>query len=398
MKPTRPLHLFIAALVVAFALFGNGCSTSTKRTPAATRFAEPLNVVPARILGHHFLVQMNDGKYGPWNFLIDTGSSSTLVSSAFARRHSIDQPATRKAPVRVRSASGRDTLLSTTVIRRIQIGDTAFDYAPALVYDFAELSAHLGVRIDGILGFPIFRETILTLDYPQSRLVLTPADALARPLIPGTALPFATTKPVPLIPIQIGERTILALIDSGSDGPLQINPFGLELSWEKPTRPGATIGTISGDRQQQIGRLALPLQIGPYSLANPIADLTDQLSCLGAEVLQHFTISFDQRRGTVVFHRPSTAAIATPPRRSSGLSFAKTPAYWRVISAIPGSPAADAGLRPGDIVGRVNGEPVEAWNLQRFRELVATAESIEFTLIEGAKERAVTLATFELVP
>ena len=32
-----------------------------------------------------------------------------------------------------------------------------------LIYDCEPLSAHLGVRIDGVLGFPLFRETLLTL-------------------------------------------------------------------------------------------------------------------------------------------------------------------------------------------------------------------------------------------
>src|SRR5581483_8504069 len=108
------------------------------------------------------------------------------------------------------------------------------------------------------------------------------------------------------------------------------------------------------------------LGLGAYSFKNPIVDQTDQLSSIGGDVLRNFAVTFDQSRNQVTFHRDTKEPIVTPPRRSPGLSFSKTPVYWKVAGVVPGSPADAAGIQVGNLVTRINGEPVSAWSLQRW--------------------------------
>lgn len=163
-------------------------------------------------------------------------------------------------------------------------------------------------------------------------------------------------------------------------------------------RPGATVGTLTGDRAQLVGRLADTLTIGSYSLVRPVADLTDELASLGGGILKNFTVTFDQEHNRVTFQRATAAPILPEPRRSAGLSFTKTPAYWRVASVVPGSPAAVAGVSPGDLVTRLNGEPVAKWDIRRYELLVATATAIEFTFLNGPAEVPQRINVFDLVP
>jgi C-terminal processing protease CtpA/Prc len=100
----------------------------------------------------------------------------------------------------------------------------------------------------------------------------------------------------------------------------------------------------------------------------------------------------------VTFYRDSTAPIESPVRRSTGLGFAKTPAYWRVDSVVPASPADIAGVQRGDLIVRINGEPVEQWNLLRFEELARTAARVDFTFLEGRTETVRSIDVFDLVP
>ena len=95
------------------------------------------------------------------------------------------------------------------------------------------------MKIDAILGFPLFRETLLTLDYPRSRVVLQPASTPAP--VPGTAVPLDDTNKTPLIHIHLGDRTFVALLDSGSDSPLSLNPVGLNPRFANGPRTGATV-------------------------------------------------------------------------------------------------------------------------------------------------------------
>ena len=386
----------VALLLIGVMLFSGGCRTPAGPKPGRTKLSARLIDVPARVVGHLLVVETQWDKAGPWRFLIDTGSSTTLVSPEFADRYGTSEAALQVPYVRVRGADGNMTMLPAVTIRRIELKDARFERVQSLIYDCTELSAHLGLKIDGVLGFPLFRDTILTLDYPQSRIIMTTAGEA--PLVPGTRLPFDSGAQIPLIPINLGDRTLLALIDSGSDGTLNLNPIGLDLDFISGPRAGSTIGTLLGDRQQHVGRVETTLRLGHYRLPQPVVDLTDHLSSIGGELLRHFTITFDQVRGTATFHRDATTPIESPGKRSSGISFSKTAAYWRVAGIVPDSPAAETDLQTGDLVVKINGEKVEQWDLERFATLVETARAIEFTTLTGRTERAFHIPTLVLVP
>jgi hypothetical protein len=380
------------------ALFASGCSTLQPPSgpgPDRTHFAAPSTTLPARLVGNHLVVEVPFDREGTARFLIDTGSSVTLVSPDFAGRIGARLP--RSSPqVRVRTASGASTVLPSLTLRRLTLGNTRFERIPALLFDTAELSTHLGLRIDGILGFPLFAEATLTLDYPQQNVTLRPAESPAQ--MPGSSLSFDRENGIPLVPVQWQDRTFFALIDSGSDGPLNLNPTGLNPTFVSGPRPGATVSTLSGERKQEMARLAGEVHIGSHRLVEPIVDLTDQLSSFGGEILRHFTLTFDQRRGTVTFQRESTAPLAMPPVRGVGLGFSRSPAYWRVTSVIPDSPADRAGILPGDLVTRINGQPVENWDLVGYDTLMRTAPWVEYTFLNGREETTGRISVAELVP
>ncbi len=393
----------VRPLAVALTLLLGGCATISapfRRTPphpGRTTFASPLALVPAQTIDHYLIVEARWDRSGPYHFLIDTGSSVTLVTPAFAKRYpSSNAPAEEAPHVRVKSATGEITELPSATIRRLELGDARFDEVPVLLYDCAALSAHLGVRIDGVLGFPLFGETLLTLDYPRNRVVLRPANSTA--LVPGTALPLDDSNKTPLIHVRLGDRNLVALIDSGSDSPLSLNPVGLDPRFVSGPRPGTTVGTLTGDRPQQVGRLADTLTIGDFTLPRPIVDLTDELSAVGGDILQKFSVTFDPTRSRVFFDRDTHAPVLSPSRRSAGVSFTKTPAYWRIAGVVPDSPAATAGVQPGDLVTRINGEPVAKWDLTRYDQLVVTADAIAFTFLNGTAESEKKISVFELVP
>ena len=156
----------------------------------------------------------------------------------------------------MRSANGGEIDLEAVTLRRMLLGAAAFERVPALVFDFSDLSDHLGVPIDGIIGFPVFRDTLLTMDYPAARLVIAPAPAAApRPGPRSSTIAFNNEQNTPLIPIQMGNESFIVLIDSGSDGSLSLNPVGLHPRFANGPRIGTLISSLQGDRRQLTGRL-----------------------------------------------------------------------------------------------------------------------------------------------
>lgn len=392
--------LALALAGAACALFSGCISFHRERPrPGRTTLSSPLIVLQAKKLGTYLVIEAKWDKAGPWHFLIDTGSTVTHVSPEFAQRYGVKSSGLPVAPeIRVKSTTGATLVLAPITVRRIQLGDALFEEVPAVINatSCAQLSAHLGVKIDGILGFPLFRETLLTFDYPRERIVLAPSRS--RSLIPGVEIPFNNNNKSPIISVRLGDRTFIALLDSGSDSALSINPIGLRPLFRYGPREGTIVSTLTGDHPQQIGRLDEPLSFGSYVITKPIADLSDDLSAIGGAILENFTVTFDQEHNRATFHRDSTAAIPPVPRRSAGISFAKTPAYWRVAGVVPDSPADSLAVEPGDLVTRINGEPVERWDFRRYEALVAQADRIAFTFLSGTRESEKSLRVFDLVP
>ncbi len=372
-----------------------GSSHVSPKTTIPARGSPPI-IVPAQIVSGHFIVTLRWNESGPWNFLIDTGSTTTLVSPAFARQNPSRKPARDASPVVVRSISGDTVSLKSVTIGLIELGDVRFKNTPALIYDCDELSAHFGQKIDGVIGFPLFRHVLLTLDYPRARVVIqSPGDGAS---LPGRTVRFNNNRRVPFIPVELGGEPFLALVDSGSDGDLHLNPAGLHPDFVNGPRAGGTVATLTGDQPLEVGRLAQNLTVGGTTFTQPVAELTDELSSLGSGLLKNFRLTFDQTRSQVTFYRENDSPVLTPSLSSTGLSFQKLPAYWRVIGVVPGSPADENGMQTGDLVTRINGEPVANWNLTRYEELVRTAKRIEFTFLSGRTEMPVPIDTFKLVP
>ncbi len=359
--------------------------------------ASPVVILPAQSIGNYLLVSAKWDRYGPYHFLIDTGSSVTLVTPALAKRYP-GRPLGpgASATVRVRGADGKVMELPRGSLRRLDLGAARFADIDVLLYDCAPLSAHLGVRIDGVLGFPLFRETLLTLDYPGSRVMLQ--SARNAPPVPGTVIPFDDARKTPLISVRLGDRSLVALIDSGSDASFTLNPIGMAPQFAHGPIVGATVGTMSGDRTQMIGRLGESLALGDHVFQQPIVEIGDELSAIGGGMLKHFAVTFDQQRDRVMFHRDSREPIVIPPLRNAGVSFSKTPAYWRVAGVVPKSSAEAEGIQTGDLVTRINGESVTKWDLRRYEQLVATAPEIVFTFLVGSAETERRVRVFELVP
>ncbi|MBM3872244.1 MAG: hypothetical protein FJ382_00640 [Verrucomicrobia bacterium] len=396
--PASARTLLSAALLAWAVLALSGCALLPRKPePGRTTFSAPLVSLPVVLTAHTPVIELPRGKSGKWRFLVDTGSSVTLVSPDFAAQAARRGTTPEGAGVSVRSASGEWITLPAVTLRRLDLGGVRFESVPAVVYNFDALSDHFGERIDGILGFPLFRETVLTLDYPQSTLRLTPAGSSGG-LTPGSRLRFDPANRVPLVPMEIAGQAVNVLVDTGSDGGLQLNPTGLTVPFRAPPVDGAKVATLLGDRQQRLARLEGNVLLGSHVFAQPVVDLNESLGSVGGDALRHFVVTFDQARGEMTVFRDPGRSPETPPIRSGGLSFRRTPAYWRVSHVIPGSPAAKAGIQEGDLVIRIEGEPVANWTLRRYDAWVARASALQLTFLHGLQERTERVEFFTLVP
>ena len=405
MKPaaariSRSLKL-LSGLALGLLLLA-GCTTTPRHETNNRWGATERIIIPAQIISNFFVITCSGSDGTTHHFIIDTGSTATLISPALAQRYRQKTPANEPlAKIKVRSANGGEIALEPVRLRRLPLGATVLENVPALLFDFADLSAHLGVVIDGLIGFPVFNDVLLTLDYPKAQLTIAPLPLItaAPPSSPrSSTLNFSHEHPTPLISLQMGNESFIAQIDTGSDGSLNLNPSGLHPRFVNEPRAGTLISSLQGDRQQLSGRLNQNVLLGDHLIERPIIDLSEQLSSIGGEFLRHFTLTFDQHHHQVTFVRDTLGPVTMEPRRSTGLSFSRGPTTWRVLTVIPNTPAEQFSVKAGDLCIRINGELVKDWDFIRYAALIKSTAKITYTFLAGPKEIDLELPVFELVP
>jgi hypothetical protein len=347
--------------------------------------------VPARVIGNFFVVEARLDGRGPFRFLVDSASSISLVSSAVARALPVADE-----PLRARTPQGGEVSLPQVRVARARLGDATFLDVPAGVHDFGELSAQLGTAIDGVFGLSVFRDVLLTLDYPAERLVLDPHGRLAGTSPDEFVALYGAG--VPLTRVRVGAQEAAALLDTGSDVGLALAPAS-GAAFTTPPRPGPLRATLAGETAPLVGRLAAELRVGSHAVANPLVEVAEGPAVIGGAILRHFAVTFDQQRERVALRRGEGAGPLTgASARSVGLSFRRAASGWEVAAVIADTPAAALPIRAGDICVQIDGEPVAAWPIDRFNARLRTAERVTLTFASAGGPREHSIPVVDLVP
>jgi predicted aspartyl protease len=111
-------------------------------------------------------VCLNGG--GPFQFAIDTGTSTTAISPKLARQLKVEA-----SPVGAGTTGGAPVDFSAGTLQSFQLGGAKIDNMAVIVADFFEmLSSAVGVQLDGIVGYNFLRNYKVVIDYPGETLTL----------------------------------------------------------------------------------------------------------------------------------------------------------------------------------------------------------------------------------
>jgi hypothetical protein len=263
-----------------------------------------------------------------------------------------------------------------------------------VVHEMDGLSRTLGTEIDGILGFPVFEDLLLTLDYHDMQVRVAEGEL---PAVDNESVFRDVGKVRPYLAIDLGETRVPVLIDSGSTSGLTLLAED-PIAWE--TRPRATSGSmryrsIEVDRE---GRASSSIAFGPLSLSRPIIEVREEGTRLaGYELMRRFAWTFDQSRRRIRIVPDSPAPITSEPVRGIGLVFQPRAEGFAVAAALDGMPAAAAGVRKGDIVTAVNGTPLNGRGCRPLYDQ-STAESVVLSLLRGEETLDIAIEIGILVP
>src|SRR5262249_40067730 len=152
-------------------------------------------------------------------------------------------------------------------LRTLSVAGVEFRGVSAAVYQPSQAEG----PCDGILGFPLFKEWLLTLDYPGSRLSLSSGRLELSG--DGSVVAFRTPAEVPVIALVIGPEKLPAVIDSRGAGlAIPASSAGRMRIVGDPVVIGRG-RTISGEFEIRGAQLAEDVKLGGVRIRQPFVAL-----------------------------------------------------------------------------------------------------------------------------
>jgi predicted aspartyl protease len=108
------------------------------------------------------LVDVHANGRGPFQFAIDTGTSTTAITPELAKKFGI-----KSSPVGPATTGGAHVDVAGGKLQSFQIGGAKIDNMAVVVADFfVMLSDAIGAKLDGIVGYNFLRNYKVVIDYP----------------------------------------------------------------------------------------------------------------------------------------------------------------------------------------------------------------------------------------
>jgi len=246
-------------------------------------FTSPMEVV----YGKPYVNVMVNG-HGPYRFMVDTGTGGEAIVS-LELADELKLPKVDKTRLSDPSKEGMH-YTDVVMIDTLNIGGAEFDEV------LAARHRTYGADIDcqGILGFPLFENYLLTLDYPNRRMILS-----SGALVPdgeSLVLPFRMPDGVPIAPLRIGDLRVEAQFDSGGTGLSLPQRLVSQLRFIADPMPYGLAESLSSRFEIKLAKLASDVRLGQFTFDKPFVEINSAFPLVnfGAYPMENFSITFDQ--------------------------------------------------------------------------------------------------------
>jgi hypothetical protein len=349
----------------------------------------------------------------PGWFILDNASQGFSVDRDYARRISLQSSGSAVA------RGGGSNSIEAGVVQdvRISLPGLELTHRNLVVIELKPLETIVGHEVDGILGSRLFDDFVVVVDYEHLSMSVYPAgeykpsekeaslsvrvDEHGFPFIDATiALPGA--EPVEGSFLIDGGANAYADIYKPFSDAHGIPPPAMKLLDEPGTSTAGT--TLSKDgRADRIG-------VGPYSIKDPpitfgqdtegLMAAQDYAGLIGAQFLERFRVVFDSRGkriGLTPNHNYGNSAEYDESGlriRAEGAGFHK----FVVARIVPQSPAAEAGIEPGDVIESIDNSSLERTTVTEIRSMFCGSKpSYAIVVLRGNRRLALTLRLRPLI-
>jgi clan AA aspartic protease (TIGR02281 family) len=357
--------------------------------------------VPITVDDRHIYVDvMVNGQ--PARFVLDTGAGGNVITPEAARKFGLSS--TQKA-----SAVGTADRVDAGVVtlKRLAVGTAVLEDEPIFIIPLPE-----ALQADGLIGYPFLRRFVVTLDWPNSRLLLTMPGRFKAP-DGAAALPIRLKENIPTVEGEVDGNRGWFEVDTGANSAMTLYPRFIEqhglrdrYSPRIRTITGRGVGGLNYGDYVRVGAVTL----GPFSLKGTVVQLSrqqagsdaksDLAGRIGNEILDRFTLTLDYPHKRLILTKNGRFDAPFVGLRS-GLRLDYDTGVFTAVDVVLGSPAAEAGIATGDQVIAVNGTPVSKVTPKAIASLLLREPGTQITMIvrtgETGKPREVTITLRDML-
>ena len=366
--------------------------------------------VPFKLVDGRIFVSVRVNGEGPFAFIFDTGGNGVISASVAERLHL----PTGKTETGTGAGEKLVTAVDTTV-RELQIGDLRLSNVAFRVISLDDAPAVYGKQpLDGIIGFPILEQLIVEVDYETNRLKLT-SPAAYEPRNSGSTLHFQRPRWVPLVEATLDGIRGEFGVDTGARLSLLLyGPFVEQHDLRTKYHPevsGVTGWGLGGPVRTQLARGKLfllgdlpvrdPLVRLPLQASGTLKSSDDAAGLIGSDILRQFKITLDYGRKSITFQKNHHYGKRSNfDRVGIWLGQNTADVGFSIIDVVPGSPADNAGIKPGDKILAIDRKPSESLDLAEVRERFRNdpvGRKLRLRVQSGSAVREIVLRLRELV-
>lgn len=321
-----------------------------------------------------------------YRFLVDTGSRFTTFDESFASKLG-----KLKGELEGRKASGEKTKIRIFYAPQAKLGPLDMQFGGQVIcLDLKELRDLSGLNdVQGVIGMGMLRRYAVQFDFDAGKLRFYEPVEGPQPQW-GEPVALRLQDATPMVVGMFGEkyRTVFSihtgyeyagamgrrLFDSLRQAKV-ITKVATSMLAETLSAPDA-----AGDHESLSARVD-DLQIGPFTHNGLIFDRSTQISSLlGMGWLSRYNATFDFRNSRL-YLKKSHRFDATDQMDMSGLHLVLHEKGAKVHAVDPDSPASKAGIKPGDIILKLDDQWVVKMPLAETRKLLRSGDGKTLTVI-----------------
>jgi len=200
--------------------------------------AQPLILLPVQVNGD-----------GPFEFILDTGAGTSLLSSDLAKKLKIKIISTKEG----QSAGGKISV-SLAKVDSLAVGQAKLDDVDVGIVDLTHIGNTIGTKIDGDVGYNFLKHFRITIDYHDCEIRLDEPRRIQR-------LGRSSKAEVPMRLASLAKPLLLVDVHANGQGPFQ---FAIDT--------GTSTTAIAPELAQHLGLKSSP--VGPLTTGGAQVNVT----------------------------------------------------------------------------------------------------------------------------